>query len=123
MARTNIPGVHISFFPDWSRKLFGFKRGAPWTGDVSKLSVPQLKACLALANAAYGAYGTMGKQYYKGKNMPAVAVEVAKAVAKGPGVHGGVRPAERRRLRHEAASASIAALRSLIEAKAVIVAA
>jgi len=119
MARTQIPGVHISFFPPWSRKLFGFKRGAPWTGDVGKLSLPQLKACLALAEAAYDAYGTMGKVYYKGKNMPAVAVEVAKKVRKGAGVHGGVKPAERRRLRHEAAEASIAALKALIEAKAI----
>jgi len=117
MARTAIPGVHVSFFPEWSRKLFGFKRGAPWTGDSSKLSVPQLKACLALATAANGAYGTMGKIRYKGKNMPAVAVEVAKAVSTGPGVHGGLKPSERRRLRHEAAGASIAALRALIAAR------
>jgi len=120
MAKTRIPGVHISFFPPWSRKLFGFKQGAPWTGDASKLSVPQLKACLSLATAANGAYGTTGKIRYKGKNMPAVAVEVAKKVSKGPGVHGGVTPSERRRLQHEAASSSIAALRALIEAKAAV---
>lgn len=121
MARTQIPGVHISFFPPWSRKLFGFKRGAPWTGDASKLSVPQLKACLSLATAATNAYGTTGKIRYKGKNMPAIAVEVAKAVSKGAGVHGGLKPSERRRLQHEAASSSIAALKALIEAKSIAV--
>lgn len=117
MAKTMIPGVHISFFPPWSRRLIGFKRGAPWTGDASKLSLPQLKACLSLAEAAYAAYGTMGKVRYKGVSMPAVAVEVAKTVKSGVGIHGGLTPAERRREAHELASSSIAALRALIAAK------
>ena len=86
-------------------------------GNVANLSVPQLKACLALAEAAHRAYGKFGKVRYKGVEMPAVAVEVAKAVPKGAGVHGGKTYAERRRERHEAAAASIEALRALITAK------
>lgn len=117
MARTGIGRVHLAWAPPWSKRPVIFKQGAPWTGDAGKLSVPQLKACLALAETAYNAYGTFGKQRYKGVSMPAVAVKVAAAVTKGAGVHGGVTPAERRRAAHEAATASIAALRALIAAK------
>lgn len=117
MARTGIGRVHLSWAPPWSRRPIIFKQGAPWTGDAGKLSVPQLKACLSLAEAAYAAYGTRGKSRYKGVSMPSVAVKVAMAVSKGAGVHGGVTPAERRKAAHDAASASIAALRALIAAK------
>lgn len=122
MARTDIPGVIIASVPPWTlgRKAargFIFKKAPPWMGNRAALSVPQLKANLALANVATEAYGTRGKEMYKGVAMPKVAVAVAKGVPKGPGVHGGVSPEERSRAAHEAAGASIASLRSLIAAK------
>ena len=112
-----LKGMQIYFSVPWARKPITFRRGPPWMGNVANLSLPQLKACLALAEAAHRAYGKFGKVRYKGVEMPAVAVEVAKAVPKGAGVHGGKTYEERRRERHEAAAASIEALRALITAK------
>lgn len=120
MTRTGLPGVHISWAVPWSRRPVIFKRGAPWTGAAAKLSVPQLKAALALAKTATAAYGTFGKLQYKGIAMPAVAVKVAIGVSKGAGVHGGKTPAVRRAERHEAARASIAALEALLTMKAAL---
>jgi len=115
-----LKGMQIYWSVPWSRKPITFRRGPPWMGNVANLSVPQLKACLALAEAAYGAFGKRGKVRYKGLNLPIVAVEVAKAVPKGAGVHGGKTRAERAREAHEAASASIEALRALISAKTAV---
>ncbi len=113
-----LKGLQVYFSVPWSRKAITFRRGPPWMGNVANLSLPQLKACLALADAAYTrGWGKFGKRRYKGVMMPAPAVEVAVAVPKGAGVHGGKTPAERRRERHEAAAASIEALRALITAK------
>jgi len=117
MARLGIGRVHISWAVPWSRRPIIFKQGAPWTGNAAALSVPQLKACLALAEEATSAYGTMGKLSYKGVSMPAVAVKVAEGVAKGPKVHGGMTRRERAEQSHRLAGARIAALRSLIAAK------
>jgi hypothetical protein len=117
MARTGLPGVHISWAVPWSRRPVIFKRGAPWTGAASKLSVPQLKAALALAKAATAAYGTRGKIRYKGVSMPAVAVKVATTVSKGARVHGGKTIADRASEAHATAAASIAALEALLATK------
>lgn len=122
MARTGIPGVHVSFVVPWAlgkkaQRGYIFKRGAPWTANVAALSVYQLKQALKLAEAATGEYGKRGKLPYKGVAMPAVAVQVA---AKIRGSVGGMKPAERARLRHEAAGTRIAVLRALLEAKGVV---
>lgn len=116
MARTPL-GVNVVFFPPWSKRPFGFRSPAPWQGNAAALSVPQLKACVALAEAASGAFGTRGKAVYKGRSMPAICLKVAAVVPSGPGVHGGIPPVERARMRHELAGKSISALRSLIAAK------
>ena len=41
-------------------------------------SVPQLKARIGLGEAAYSSYGIKGKKRYKGVDMPAICVEIAK---------------------------------------------
>jgi hypothetical protein len=79
-----------------------------------------LKAAIALAKAATGAYGTRGKMRYKGVSMPAVAVKVAMAVPKGARAHGGKTIAERAAERHATAAASIAALEALLSTKTVV---
>ena len=122
MAKTGIPGIIIAHVPPWTlgkkaARGYIYKRGPPWMNNRAALSVPQLKACIALAEAAHAAYGTKGKLPYKGVMMPAVAVKVAETVPKGAKVHGGLTREERARLRHEAASASIATLKSLLAQK------
>ena len=115
-----LKGMQI-YFPGgvtWSRKPLHLRRGPAWMNNPAALSVPQLRACLALARAAHDrAYGRKGKRYYKGMMMPAPAVIVAETVPKGVGVHGGKSPDARRRERHRAAAASIAALEALLAAK------
>lgn len=93
------------------------KGGPPWMANPAGLSLPQLKACLALARAATGLYGTKGKLPYKGVSMPAIAVRVAAAVSKGAKVHGGLTVAERARAAHEVAGTRISALESLLTQK------
>lgn len=116
-----LKGMQIYFSVPWSRKPITFRRGPPWMGNVANLSLPQLKACLALAEAAHTkGWGAFGKIRYKGVMMPAPAVKVAVTVPKGAKVHGGKTLEERRRERHEAAAASIEALRALITAKAAL---
>jgi len=52
------------------------ERGFPRSGDRS---VPQLKANLGLAEAAYDSYGRVkGKERYKSREMPRICVEIAK---------------------------------------------
>jgi len=116
-----LKGMQIYFSVPWSRKPLTIRPGPRWLGNRAALSVPQLKACLALAEAAYSkSWGSQGFRYYKGINMPASAVIVATTVSKGEGVHGGKSRAERRRERHEAAAASIEALRALITMKSAL---
>jgi hypothetical protein len=116
-----LKGMQIYFSVPWSRKALTLRPGPPWIDNVANLSLPQLKAALALAEAAHTrAYGQFGKRRYKGMMMPASAVIVATTVPKGPGIHGGKTIEERRRERHEAAAASIEALRSLITVKSAI---
>ena len=103
--------------PPWTAKPYYLRKPPAWYGNRNALSGPQLKACIALAEAATAAYGTKGKTPYKGFNMPAVAVKVAMTVPKGPGAHGGLKPEERARRAHEAASASIASLKSVLARK------
>lgn len=110
-------GLIVAKGPAWSRKPWILKTPPPWYRNRNALSGPQIKACLALAEAATAAYGTKGKTPYKGVSMPSVAVKVATAVPKGPGVHGGLSPDQRAARAHEAAAASIASLRSLLAAK------
>lgn len=120
MARLGIGRLHLTWSVPWARRPMTLKRGAPWTDNRTALSTAQLKADLALAEAAYGVGLTpaaMGKLPYKGKSMPAVAVLVADKVPKGEGTHGGRPRLERRRRSHDAAAASIAVLRSLIAAR------
>lgn len=113
MAKTGIGRVHLAWAPPWSSRPIIFKQGAPWTGNVKALSAPQLKACVALAEAAYAAYGTRGKI----NGMPAVAVKVQAAVPTGQGVHGGMSVGERARIKHDATAKRISALKSLIAMK------
>jgi hypothetical protein len=108
-------GLIVAKAPPWSRKRMYLRTPAPWVGNRNALSNPQKKACAALADAAYAAFGTMGKIFYKGVSMPAVAVKVAAAVPKGEKAHGGKSKDERRNERHAAASASIASLKALIK--------
>lgn len=110
-------GLLVAKGPAWSRKPWILKTPPPWYRNRGALSAPQIKACLALAEAATAAFGTRGKISYKGVSMPAVAVKVATTVAKGATVHGGLSKDERARRQHEAASTSIAGLRSLLAAK------
>lgn len=110
-------GLIVAKGPPWSRKPWILKTPPPWFRNRNALSAPQIKACLALSEAATAAFGTRGKIMYKGVSMPAVAVKVAGVVPKGPGVHGGLSREERGRRQHEAASASIASLRALLTAK------
>jgi hypothetical protein len=113
-----LKGMQIYFSVPWSRKPITFRRGPPWMGNVANLSGPQLKAALALAEAAYSkGYRQYGKIRYKGLNLPAPAVIVAQSVPKGAKVHGGMTRVERAERRHAAAGASIEALRALITAK------
>ena len=115
MAREPMFGLIVAKAPPWSRKRMYLRTPAPWVGNRNALSNPQKKACAALADAAYAAFGTMGKIFYKGVSMPAVAVKVAAAVPKGEKAHGGKSKDERRNERHAAASASIASLKALIK--------
>lgn len=112
-------GLIVAKGPAWSRKPWILKTPPPWYRNRNALSGPQIKACLALARAATAAYGTRGKTPYKGVSMPAVAVKVAMAVPKGPGVHGGLSPSARATRAHNAAAASIASLESILAAKGV----
>ena len=110
-------GLIVAKGPPWSRKAWILKTPPPWFRNRNALSTPQIKACLALAEAATAAFGTRGKTMYKGVSMPSVAVKVASTVAKGASVHGGLSKEERARRTHEAATASIASLRSLLATK------
>lgn len=110
-------GLIVARGPPWSRKAWILKTPPPWFRNREALSAAQLKACIALANAATGSYGTTGKRMYKGVNMPAIAVEVATKVSKGVGAHGGISPEQRRAQRHAAASASIQGLQSILARK------
>jgi hypothetical protein len=110
-------GLVVAKAPAWSRKQYILKTPPPWYRNRAALSGPQIKACIALGDAAIAARGTTGKIPYKGVSMPAVAVKVATAVPKGPGVHGGMTPADRKRTRQAAADASMASLRTLLTAK------
>lgn len=110
-------GLLVAKGPAWSRKPWILKTPPPWYKNREALSPAQLKACIALGEAAMGAFGTRGKRQYKGVSMPAVAVEVAARVPKGVGAHGGVSPEQRRQQRHSAATASLEGLRSILQRK------
>jgi len=111
-------GLLVAKAVPWSRKQpFIVKSPPPWFRNRGALSAAQLKACIALAEAASASYGTKGKVPYKGVSMPAIAVAVAGKVAKGAKVHGGLTRAERAERSHAAAGASIAGLRSILAAK------
>ncbi|MEM0065026.1 MAG: hypothetical protein QW253_00060 [Metallosphaera sp.] len=113
-----LPKMQVYFSVPWSRKPLTLRPGPPWIGDPEKLSVPQLRAALELSRAAYEkAYGKTGKERYKGVLMPRPAVIIAETVKKGPGVHGGITPEERRRRAHARARATIAYLEALLRAK------
>jgi len=113
-----LKGMQIYFSVPWSRKPLTLRRGPPWQDNVANLSLPQLRAAYALAKAAHEfAYGVKGKILYKGLRIPKAAFVVAQAVPKGPGVHEGMTPEERRAERHAAAEATLAYLESLIRAK------
>jgi hypothetical protein len=109
-------GLIVAKGPPWSRKEWILKTPPPWAGNSRNLSGPQAKACIALGDAAFAAYGTTGKTHYKGVNMPSVAVKVATVVPKGEGIHGGKTQATRRKEAHDAARASIDSLRALVRA-------
>jgi len=109
-------GLIVAKGVPWSRKRWIMKSPPAWYRNRSALSGPQAKACMALGDAAFAAFGTMGKTQYKGVSMPAVAVKVATTVPKGEGAHGGKTKESRRTERHAAARASLDALRALIRA-------
>ena len=110
-------GLIVAKAPPWSRKDYILKSPPAWAGNRAALSGPQLKACIALARAATGAYGTRGKTPYKGVSMPSIAVKVATTVPKGAGAHGGLSPAQRGERAHAAAGASIASLENLLSTR------
>jgi len=110
-------GLLVAKGVPWSRKPWILKTPPPWYRNRGALSAPQLKACIALGTTATAAYGTRGKEMYKGVTMPAVAVKVAAGVPKGVKAHGGKSPAERAETRHAMAGASIAGLRTILAAK------
>jgi len=112
-------GLIVAKGPAWSRKPWILKSPPPWFRNRNALSGPQLKACIALGDAATAAYGTMGKTPYKGVSMPSVAVKVATTVPKGAKVHGGLSKRERAERAHAASGASLAGLKSLLAAKGV----
>ncbi|MCD6593281.1 hypothetical protein J7L00_04270 [Candidatus Bathyarchaeota archaeon] len=97
----------------WAKKSWWYRRPPPWAGGkIELLSVPQLRACLELARTAsanFGAKGLIG-------GLPAIAAKVAEAMAGKS--YGGIKPEERRRLRHETVTpATIRKLESLIRRK------
>jgi len=114
LAREPMFGLIVAKAPPWSRRKMILKTPPPWCGNRNALSGPQAKACSALGEAAYGAFGTKGKTSYKGVNMPSVAVKVATVVPKGPGAHGGKLPDTRRTEKHTAARASLDGLKALM---------
>lgn len=68
----------------------------------------QIKAQIALGEAAYSAYGSKGTI----AGIPAVAAKVRDMVPKGAGVHGGKSAGQVREENHAAARGSIEALKS-----------
>ena len=114
MAREPMFGLIVAKAPPWSRKKMILKSPPPWVGNRNALSNPQKKACAALGDAAFAAFGTTGKTQYKGVNMPSVAVKVATSVPKGEKAHGGKSRDERRNERHAAARASLDGLKASI---------
>lgn len=114
MAREPMFGLIVAKAPPWSRKKMCLKTPPPWCGNRNALSNPQKKACAALGDAAFAAFGTTGKTQYKGVNMPSVAVKVATTVPKGEKAHGGKSKDERRNDRHAAARASLDGLKASI---------
>jgi hypothetical protein len=93
------------------------KKPSAWTGNSEALNAHQLKACIALGEAAKSKRGTFGKDTYKGVSMPKVAVEIAKIVPRGEGAHGGERMADRRTRMHAKADVRLDALRALLAKK------
>lgn len=110
-------GLLVAKGVPWSRKAWILKAPPAWYRNRNALSAPQLKACIALGDAATAAYGTRGKTPYKGVSMPAVAVKVATTVPKGSKVHGGLSKSERAERAHAAAGTSLAGLKSLLATK------
>ncbi|MBA7639582.1 hypothetical protein ES703_47241 [subsurface metagenome] len=104
-------GLIVAKGVPWSRKRWIMKAPPAWYRNRNALSAPQKKACAALGEAAYAAYGTTGKTPYKGVSMPAIAVKIAITVPKGEGAHGGKKKADRRTEAHTAARASLDALK------------
>jgi len=117
MAREPTFGLIVGFGPPWSRRKIILKKPSPWTGNREALRPAQIKACIALGEAAKAARGTRGLTLYKGISMPGVAVKVAMAVSKGEGAYGGKRMADRRTEQHAKADTSLDGLRSLLAKK------
>lgn len=99
-------------------KPYVLKSPPPWYGNTNKLSPGQLKACIALGEAAMAAHGTKGSVKYKGILITNVAAKVAVTVLRGTGVHGGKSAAERSREYHDKyARPRIEGLKSILAAK------
>lgn len=116
MVKTSIPGMIFARAPSWTKEgktVMGFilKRGPPWLGDASKLSDPQLSACIALGELAFSAYGTSGFANYKGRRMPKIAADLA--VQLSGKSYGGLSKEQRRTANHQMARASLDSLRAL----------
>lgn len=97
----------LSKAPSWSKEGYVIKR------YPRRINTPnQLKAQIALSEAAYNAYGSEGMV----AGIPAVAAAVQSAVPKGVGVHGGKSRKQIAEENHAAARASIEALKSKLAA-------
>lgn len=114
------PGRMQIYFPGAvsTRKELILRSGPPWMGKAELLSLPQLKACYALAKIAheYG-YEKTGKVKYKGLNISMPAYIVALGVPKGVGVHGGKKRTERAEERHKVTKLVLKFLEAMIEEK------
>jgi len=100
-----------------THKAYVLKTPPPWFGNRDALRPAQIKACIALGEAAYGAHGTKGSTKYKGLLITNVAAKVAATVPRGVGAQGGMSPADRSRKNHELARGSLDGLKSLLVAK------
>jgi hypothetical protein len=110
--------VLVRSHPATFKRFFG--RSLPWFAVPGGLvgTKPQLKARAALAEFGYAQYGKKGTVTLPdGRRISAPAYEVmTKYPHKGVGAFGGLSKEERGRIRHEAARASIEALKKAASA-------
>lgn len=103
-------GVH------WAKKVWWFRKAPVWAGRGGwrRMSTPQKKAILCLAETAYSVHGKyFGKREFP-EGIPAVAYEVKKACSVGEGGQGGKTRKERSEERHKIAGKTIEQIKKSI---------